>query len=478
MSQLEEKNSDPHTIAIIGGGFSGTTLAAQLLRLDPNLNVVVIERFHLPGRGIAYGTQFGLHLLNVPAKNMSALEDDPNHFLNWARDNYDAGTEPDDFLPRRIYGQYVESILRDATALEEGRLEWRQDEALAIHVVDGKAEIRFRSGPKVVADRVVLAVGNFRPSDPPLPGRDQRNRRYIPFAWSHDALQGVEQEESILLIGSGLTSIDLALALRAREFRGSLHILSRRGVIPEWHHDAQPWPLHWNEQSPRTVRGLVRWVRQQVEAAAKKGIHSSAVIDALRPLTPKIWQALPHAEKKRFLRHVRPYWEVQRHRVSPKIGGLMMYQVLNDDMEIHTGRVVRFQEVGDRVEVTYRDRRSGREEVLLVNRVINCTGPETDCRSLDDPLIADLLAQGLARPDPLFLGLDVAANGALVDQRDQPSAWLFTVGPPRKGRDWEATAVPEIRVQVAELARHLSAWSQGHNSPSRNGFEDTEAITA
>lgn len=459
MSQLEENNSNPQTVAIIGGGFSGTILAAQLLRLDRKLKVVVIERFHLPGRGIAYGTQFGLHLLNVPAKNMSALPDDPNHFLNWARDNYDAGTEPEDFLPRRVYGQYVESVLRDACALEEHRLEWRQDEALALAIVDGKAEIRFRRGPKVVADRVVLAVGNFRPSDPPLPGREQRTRRYIPFAWSHDALQGVEQEESILLIGSGLTSIDIALALRAHEFRGSLHILSRRGVIPEWHHETQPWPVHWDEKGPRTVRGLVRWVREQIKAAARKGVDASAVIDALRPLTPQIWRSLPYIEKKRFLRHVRPYWEVQRHRVSPRIGGLMMYQVLNNDMEIHTGRVVRFHEVENRVQVTYRDRRTAREESLFVDRVINCTGPETDCRSLDDPLIAALLAQGLARPDPLFLGLDVEENGALIGQDGRPSQLLFTVGPPRKGRDWESTAVPEIRLQALELARYLSDLS-------------------
>jgi uncharacterized NAD(P)/FAD-binding protein YdhS len=453
--------SSRFTVAIIGGGFTGTTLAAQLLRADPAVSVVVIERFSLPGRGVAYGTQYGLHLLNVPARSMSAFADDPEHFLRWARLNYDVGVEPDAFLPRRVYGQYVASLLPELCDAHEGRLEWRQDEAFSISRTGERAEVRLRSGPKIVADRVVLAVGNFRPSDPPLPGKPNRSSRYVPFAWSAGALQGVEREQSVLLIGSGLTSVDLSLALRARDFRGTIHILSRHGVIPEWHETTAPWPPFWNEDSPRTARGLLRLVREQAWQAIRQGSGWRAVIDSLRPMTAQIWQSLPQAEKRRFLRHVKPYWEVHRHRVSPQIAGLMMYQVLKDDLHIHTGRVTHYQENEYTVEVTYRDRRTGGEERLYVDRVINCTGPETDCRRLDDPLISSLRAQGLARPDPLFLGLDVDEEGALLDRDGMPSDCLFTAGPPRKGHLWETTAVPEIRVQVADLVRRLLTRTAG-----------------
>lgn len=462
-------NSSSYSVAIIGGGFTGTTLAAQLLRANPTLSIVVIERFGLPGRGVAYGTQYGLHYMNVPAANMSAFPDDPDHFLRWARANYDYGTEPGAFLPRRVYGQYVGSLIQDAGQ----RLEWRQDEALSISVVEGRAEIRLRSGPKVAADKVVLAVGNFRPSDPPLPGKPAYTKRYVPFAWSATALEGVERETSVLLVGSGLASVDLALALRAHEFRGRIYLLSRRGVIPEWHQKDQHWPMFWDEHAPRTVRGLLRLIRQQVADARKQGIDWRAVIDSLRPATAEIWRCLPEAERRRFLRHLRPYWEVHRHRVSPKIGALMLYQVLKDDMQIITGRVVRYQEGPNEIEVKYRERRSGREERLYVDRVINCTGPETDCRRLDDPLITDLTNSGLARPDSLFLGLDCAQDGALVGEDGAPSALLYTVGPPRKGCVWETTAVPEIRVQVAELAKKLAAIA---GSSQLQRFESPETL--
>ena len=448
-------HSSSFTVAIIGGGFTGTTLAAQLLRADPTISVVVVERFSLPGRGVAYGTQYGLHLLNVPAKDMSAFPDDPEHFLRWVRSNYDAGTEPGDFAPRRIYGQYIASLLLEAAGTHGQQLEWRQDEALSIVRVGNRAEVHLRSGPKVVADKVVLALGNFRPSDPPLPGKTERSPCFVSFAWSASALEGVEKERSVLLIGSGLTSVDLSLALRAREFRGTIHILSRRGVIPEWHKATEPWPCFWNENSPRTARGLLRLVRDQVTQATRQGSEWRAVINSLRPVTTKIWQSLPDIEKRRFLRHLRPYWESHRHRVSPQIAGLMLYQVLKDDMQVHTGRVTHYHETADGVEVTYRDRRTGQDERLHVDRVINCTGPETDCRRLDDPLITSLRDHGLARPDAMFLGLDVAEDGALLDSNGVASDFLYTVGPTRKGQLWETTAVPEIRIQVADLSRQL-----------------------
>jgi uncharacterized NAD(P)/FAD-binding protein YdhS len=454
------------TVAIIGGGFSGTTLAAKLLHDDPEVSVVVIERFSLPGRGIAYGTQFNMHLLNVQAREMSAFPDDPEHFVRWAKANYDAFVQPGDYLPRRVYGQYLGSLLGE---VRSPRLDWRQDEVVSISQVEGKAELRLRSGPKVVADKVVLAVGNFRPGDPALPGKPEGSKRYVPFAWSYAGLENIEQEQSVLLIGSGLTSVDLVLALRARDYTGTIHILSRHGMIPEWDNPSEPWPNFWNETSPRTVRGLLHLIREQVRMATEQGNNWRAVINALRPVTQQIWRSLPDAERRRFLRHLQPYWNVHRHRVSPKIGGLMLYQVLENDLQIHAGKAVGYREYEDGVEIKYRDRHSHREECIYATRIINCTGPETDCRQLDDPMIQDLRAKGLARPDSLFLGLDVDENGALLDSDGLASDFLFVVGPPRKGQLWETTAVPEIRVQVAELAGHLlgaDAWQQSVSSAS------------
>jgi uncharacterized NAD(P)/FAD-binding protein YdhS len=467
-------------VAIIGGGFTGVTLAAQLLRKGNDaLSVVLIERGAPLGRGVAYGTQYGWHLLNVPTSNMSAFPDDPEHFQHWALANYDSGVEPASFLPRRIYGQYIESIIRETADQHRDQFEWRQDEALHVVCTDGKAEVFLHSGDVIIADKVVLAVGNFPPSNPYLPGREHRGQRYVSFAWSADALDQVAFNSSVLLVGSGLTSVDQVVALRAREFRGTVHIISRRGLLPQRHKETTPWPPFWNESAPRTARGLMRLVRNQVRTASKQGIDWRAVIDSLRPFTPRIWRSLPLAEKRRFLRHVRPYWEVHRHRVAPEIGRLIGHQLLSGQVQIHSGRITRYSEDADGVDIIFCDRRSGKEQLLTVDRVINCTGPEADCRKLDDPLLSSLRKQNLARPDPLFLGLDLSDDGALIDAHGKPSDFLYAIGPSRKGSLWETTAVPEIREQASELATLLLSSSRPEDfallepEPAKAGYSPT-----
>jgi uncharacterized NAD(P)/FAD-binding protein YdhS len=481
LNRKRENSGKPRLqVAIIGGGFTGATLAAQLLRQgNDSLSVTVIERAASLGRGIAYGTQYGWHLLNLPAGNMSVFPDDPEHFQRWALANYDSGVEPASFLPRRIYGQYIESILMDTADQHRDQFEWRQDEALHVVCTDGKAEVFLHSGDVIFANKVVLALGNFPPSTPYLPGREHRSRRYVSFAWSTDALEQVAFNTSVLLVGSGLTSIDQVVALRAREFRGTIHIISRHGLLPQRHKETAPWLPFCHEAAPRTVRGLMRLVRNQVRAASKQGIDWRAVIDSLRPFTQQIWRSLPLAEKRRFLRHVRPYWEVHHHRVAPEIGRLIAHQLLSGRVQIHSGRITRYSEDVDGVDIIFRDRRTGKEQLLTVDRVINCTGPEADCRKLDDPLLTSLRTQKLARPDPLFLGLDVAHNGALIDAHGQPSDLLYAIGPARKGSLWETTAVPEIREQVAGLAMLLLCASEPPRSttrepePAKTGYSAT-----
>jgi uncharacterized NAD(P)/FAD-binding protein YdhS len=451
------------TVAIIGGGFTGATLAAQLLRRSGgSVSVFLIERGARVGRGVAYSTECAEHLLNVRARNMSAYPEDPEHFLEWARLNHDPGVSPDDYLPRPLYGQYIASVLQQEIERHPGYVEHVQDEAEAVSVarVGGTAEICLRSGRTLFADKVVIALGSFPPGDPRLPGRTQHSLRYgsNPWKskfWTSTALGDVSHDKSILLVGSGLTSVDVAITLRGRGFRGTIHILSRRGLFPQVHKATAPWPPFWTEQFPGTVRGLLRLIRTQVKAAEKAGSGWRAVIDSLRPFTQEIWRSLSFSERRRFLRHVRPYWDVHRHRIAPAIGARLASQIQDGQIEIHAGRMKTYAEDIDGVEVTYHDRESGQLERLRVDRVINCTGPESDCRKADDPLLANLMRQKLARPDSLFLGLDVSPDGALIDAHGTASTLLYAIGPVRKGSLWETIAVPELRVQVSELSKLL-----------------------
>jgi len=451
-------------IAIIGGGFTGATLAAQLLRhCGRSLSVVLIGPGGCPGRGVAYSTQYDWHLLNVVARDMSALDDDPEHFLRWARANYDCGVGAGSFLPRRVYGQYIAALLRETAQSHPGRFFYKNDEAVSVEVVERGGMVQLRSGDRVVADRIVLALGNFPPRDPDLPGRSAQGVRYISDAWSAAALESVAQDREVLILGSGLTAIDQVLALRAHEFRGTIHLLSRHGFVPQPQQTTAPWPAFWNDESPRTARGLLRFVRRQVRIAHRSGADWRGVIEALRPFTPRIWQSLPTIERRRFLRHLRPYWEIHRHRVAPEINRLMDYQLRGGQTRVHAGRIIRYEEDAHGVAVTYCRRRTEEHALLFVSRVINCTGPETDCRRLDSPLIAQLVRQGLIRPDPLCLGLDVAEDGALVNHLGVPSHVLYAIGPARKGALWETTAVPEIRVQIAEFVHTFEVSQDGRS---------------
>ncbi len=462
MDLTHRNNGDfHHNVAIIGGGFAGAVTAAQLLRRAAGpISIALIERGDVPGCGVAYGTKFDGHLLNVPAQKMSAYPEDPDHFLRWAQANYHPSAKAGDFLPRRIYGQYVSSLLQEESRLRPGQFQCFKDEAVSVARARGGAEIRLRSGRTIVAEKVVLALGNFAPSDPHLPGKSPASSRYVSNPWSKPLANSLEpdsleSDRDVLLIGSGLTAIDVLIELFSRGFKGTVHMLSRRGLVPQTHKAVASWPLFRSEHSPRTARGLLRLLRTQVEAAQIQGSDWRAVIDSLRPVTQEIWRSLPQAEQERFLRHLRPYWDVHRHRVAPQIGAQVSAGLLSGQIQMHAGRITAYVEDSTGAMVSYRERKSGEIMQLRVDRTINCTGPEGDLRRVKSPLLLHLMEQNLVSPDALSLGLKVSEEGSLVDRNGTTSDVLYTVGSLRRGTLWETTAVPELRTQASELAALL-----------------------
>jgi uncharacterized NAD(P)/FAD-binding protein YdhS len=462
-------------VAVIGGGFSGAVLAVQLLRRAPALKIGVFDKSPMPGRGLAYSTQYNCHVLNVPAGNMSAFQEDPVHFVKWARANCGPAVHAESFVSRFSYGRYIGSLLEEAAKQDGGgSIEWIQAEAVSLARNTGPSIVQLKDGREISAETVVLAIGNFPPGNPRISGLSAPVKRYFPFAWSHTALENLDLNGSVLLIGSGLTSVDLAIALQVKGFRGKVHVISRHGLIPQRHEATEAWPAFWHEGSPRNTRGLMRLIRNQVRMASAKGVNWRGVINSLRPATQEIWQSLPHEERKRFLRHARPYWEVHRHRVAPEVHNIISRLISEGRLAVHAGRITKYSENADCAQVAFRDRKNGTFHRLRVDRVINCTGSEADCRRVDDPLLTSLFLQGEVRPDPLFLGLDVGADGSVLNFNGVPSDSLFAIGPVKKGGLWETTAVPEIRKQAAELADHL-VQSHAYRAQSRRQSSAVEA---
>lgn len=455
------------TIAIVGGGLSGALLTVHLLRLArPGVRVVLIERAPAVGRGTAYGTGCEQHLLNVPAGRMSALPDAPDHFLDWVRarageTGFPRQVEAGDFLPRRIYGDYVGALLSAAVRERALGVEFERvaGEAIDLEEIEGGARLVLSDGRTVTAQRVVLAIGNL-PGEYPIPRSlpFYRSRRYVHVPWQTDPLQGIDPDAAVLLVGAGLTAVDMILQLDERSHRGTIHVLSRRGLHPFAHRPGPAYPPFLaGTVLPSTVRGLLRRVRAEIRAAAAQGWDWRPVIDAIRPQSQDLWRGFSWEERARFMRHLRPHWEVHRHRVAPSVALAIEKWVGEGRVKFHAGRLQSLVDTESGAAALFR-RRGGQELVALrVAKVINCTGPRSDYSKYQHPLLINLLARGLIDHDPLALGLNALPDGEVLRYRGGPTGWLFTLGAPLKGQLWETTAVQEIRVHARELAGRLLA---------------------
>lgn len=448
-------NAEWNTIAIIGGGASGTLLAIHLLRQARHpVQIIVIEPNESLGRGMAYSTTWHGHVLNVPAARMSALPEQDDDFVRWLR-LHEPGllpNGPDDFVPRAVYGRYLRHILMRASAdAPHAAIRWVRREVLAVRPTAAGVQIDSDGGAPIVVDHVVLAIGNQpRSSIYPCSARVVNG-----YCWSPE-LPDLDADDPILIIGTGLTMIDTVLRLRARGHRGPIHAVSRHGLLPHTHAVGavyQPFVDH--PTAPRTARGLLRLVRQEVTAAAQHGVGWRAVVDALRPATQALWRDLPLVEQRRFVRHLRTYWDAHRHRIAPVVGQQLHDAITDGSVTVEAARVVEVRAISDQVELVVQPRHSRQTVMYRAAYLIDCTGPERDYDRVHTPLLDQMRSEGWLCADDLHLGLATDQHGALLDAKGVPQSWLWTFGPPLMGLLWECTAVPDIRVQAVQLARRL-----------------------
>jgi uncharacterized NAD(P)/FAD-binding protein YdhS len=274
MNSRADGAARPATVAIVGCGFSGTMVAVHLARQGPDSpRVLMFERDERLARGAAYGTSSPEHLLNVPARLMSAFADEPDHFLSWLRDR-DPAVQPGAFVPRQVYGDYLDDLLRDAARRLGSKLV-----AIRAEVVDlideapGSFSLVTSQGSRFQADAVVVAVGNPGPQDPiPVPDRARAAGSYIGDPWVDDPFQYLNADDPILLIGSGLTAIDLLVEAESRRTVGPITAISRHGLLPQPHAPATAIPIPNVHTAPRpTARNMLRNVRLAVQQTEREG---------------------------------------------------------------------------------------------------------------------------------------------------------------------------------------------------------------
>jgi uncharacterized NAD(P)/FAD-binding protein YdhS len=517
-----------NSVVIVGGGFSGAVTAVNLVRLtDAPLSVTVVNSGHPLGRGVAYGTRRPEHLLNVVARNMSALADQPDHFVDWLLTRSDFADVPlaelrESFIPRRIYGDYLQSLLLwYSHALADGkkvRIQRVEAEALDVVPSGGQVLVELSHGPVLEADKVVLATGNPAPTD--LPGLACDHPCYFRDPWSGWEQRLTDPTQSVVLLGTGLTMVDAFLTLDALRWRGKIIAVSRNGLLPLSHFKGPDYPdFPPGDPTRMSLDELLALFRAHGDRLRAAGLEPAILVDKLRPWTQRIWQHFSLADKQRFLSELRTPWNVTRHR-CPQAASAKVTAALNEGrLEVVKGRITGLSAEGSLrssatpdalsacrtpprpegfedsalkaaapddsgIKALLRhsgegglhlvvDEGTGAPRTIRAAAVVNCTGPAEGYPG-GSILYANLLRRGLVSADEVGLGIRALPDFAAVDKLGHRSKWLMVLGPPLKGVLWETTAVPELRAQAFRVAEVIVADMHARRAEVR-AVEETYA---
>jgi uncharacterized NAD(P)/FAD-binding protein YdhS len=449
------------SVVIVGGGLSGALFGLKLHRARPGWRIVVVDPGKRLGRGTAYGACGPQHMLNVPMSRMEVgLE--PT-FASWLEPRRAEIAEAlveskldlaSAFVPRRLFGDYIEERVNEALS-RKARGGFTAMRGEAVRLLDDGHGVLLTDGREVRADMVVLAMGNLPPRPPGGPDRWLYDTGFfIPDPWATDAFGDIDPGEPLLLIGTGLTMVDVALRLSGEGHRGPMLAVSRRGLKPRQHKSGGAWSEFLHHHIPASPATLTRLLREEIARAHDAGIPWQRVFDAARPAVAAVWDSWSDTHRRQFLRHLRPRWDVHRHRTAPRVGAALDRLLTDGKLEMIAGRIAGYREAGAFVDVAL-TLRGGKTREFRAGHVVNCTGPGSDFDKIAIPLVADLRSRRLAVPDALGVGFETR-DCAVLDGNGRPSDWLFALGPLTRPAWWEITAVPEINLQIERLVGQMT----------------------
>ncbi len=461
-------------VAIVGGGAAGALAAIHLLREHRErgaLEIDLIDRTGSFGAGVAYGTQDPLHVLNVPAVRMGAISGHPEHFHEWLTER-DEAVDDEAFLPRGLYATYIRDLLATAEReASDARLRRHCGEVTTIAEHFGNAtaplELTLADGERLEADRVILALGPLGGGDPiTVPPELKDSGVYVADPWATGAIEEAREARSVLIVGTGLSMVDIALTLGEADDGPRVRAISRHGLVPRRHRRSLTNVRRFHiPTEDGTIEPIVAAIFGQICRVSKQGDDWRDVIDSMRPVTPSIWQALRTDEKQRFLDEFQRLWDVHRFRMAPEVADRFDALTAAGRLETGAASIVSVEPHGAGARVFLRTPGAHELDAVEVDRVINCSGAGCDLRRQAPPLLAGMLAAGLARPDELGLGLDIAEDGSLLDREGEPSERLFAIGSLRKGVEWEAIGITEIRDHSAAVARQIVRTGETEEIP-------------
>ncbi|TGK48610.1 hypothetical protein EHQ43_18265 [Leptospira bouyouniensis] len=468
-----EKNNHL-SVAIVGAGLSGSLLAINLLKntFDGKIEIFLIEstkkRF---GRGVAYSPNSIYQKLNVPAKGMSLFPENPNHFVDWWKSNgknyFYLGESYDEnsFFPRFIFGDYLESTLNSNIQTKSSNKEFFtiNDEVIDATKIESQWKIKLSSGAELIVDNLILATGNIPPGNPSYLAKEVLDsKRYLHNPWDDSLFESIQQNESLGILGSGLSMVDVIMTLKRKNFQGKIVSFSRSGKLPKVHSK----PDHMNPTPFPTLKGnanedvhLIRnWIREN------EGISDVHLMNVIRPFTSEIWKSWDAKNQLRFIRHVRPFWESFRHRIPSESMAIISEWIQFGKLTFLKARIQSSKLENDSIEISTLEPHAKLGSYRF-DRLINCTGPDTKLKEVKSDLYTNLKKKGYITQSENGIGFVTGNLGQVKTKEGKFLENLYCLGPLRKNELWESTALREIRDQVIELTSVISNINTKNTDP-------------
>jgi uncharacterized NAD(P)/FAD-binding protein YdhS len=470
-------------IVVIGGGFSGAFCAAELAEktLGP-VAITVVEPRPILGAGVAYSASDPSHRINVPAARMTIFPDNPADFDHWVRQNEALEDDPEAIwqnehaYPRRaVFGRYISELVAGrGSARADVTIKHVQDSAVSVTSRYRGYSVALAQGGELAADVVVISTSHPAPAPPPIIASLCPHPAVIANPWAPDALAAIGAGQNLLIVGTGLTMADVVASLARQQHKGHITAVSRRGQLSRGHAFV-PTPFTWfaNHPAPPTALELTRKIRELVAAAASQGLPWQAVLDDVRANAQTLWRNFDTDERRRFLRHLRSFWDTHRYRVAPQTERAIQNRLADGSLTVLAASLRAAEPGAGKINVTLRLRGAPLAQFvrLAVDTIVVTTGPAHDNITSQLPVLASLAAQGVLRADPLGLGIEVDPLGRAIGADGKGNPCLYVAGPLAREQYGELMGMPQVAEQASavahEIARSLAATSL---APANDGW--------
>lgn len=463
------------TVAIIGGGFTGAAVAFHLAKQNYRGRILVIEpRSHL-GAGVAYGTNDAAHRINVPASKMSLIPRDEHHFVLWIKrtgavaDDADAvGADGQLYPQRSVFGLYVRDQL--APLIQAKLIEHVRAEATWINRDGSQWTIKTSDGASISASTIVLAATHPPPEVPSqIADALADDGRLIRDPSQPNALANIDKRSRVLIVGTGLTMADVVASLDLQGHTGPITALSRRGLLPRAHAAKPAVPFGYFIGVTHTAVGLLRHIRWTIDCAAAAKEPWQAVIDAVRFQAQSFWPTLPLSERRRIVRHLRPFWDVHRFRIAPQISAILARRRQAGTFSSIAAKVRSVAAANDGISVEFVRRGEHASERAGFHHIVVATGPAHRSIVYELPHFRSLAEEGVITPDALGLGISCTTRGHAIDAAGKPVTNLLVAGPLSRATWGELMGLPQVTENAVLIARELTNATTPKNSRAAAG---------